>query len=270
MKSKFFIFGLMMCLLQLSTSCIGGNLAIGKEIEGNGTLVTKSYNFETFDKIGYAGKMDVEYQISESENSMQITTDENILEFLDIKLKGGLLSIEPKREKERIAYNLQPTVCKVIIKSAALKEVNGAGDNTLTVNSNLSGNRLTINLAAGSKGSFKEVDSSSFDFNMAAGATAEISNLKADKGTVNMAAGGEGTFTGKVDRCEINIAAGGDFNGFGLEVNDATCSVAAGGTIEINAIDKLDISIAAGGNVSYKGNPKVSKSIAGGKVNKID
>ena len=115
----------LVCLICMAAWC--GTLR-AETIKGNGKVITKEYQFADFDEINFVGPAEFTYVQSEAAPSVTVTIDENLLPYLEVKVKGKELHIGPKpegmlgRSKE-----LRPTVFTIKANSKALEEVSLTG-----------------------------------------------------------------------------------------------------------------------------------------------
>ena len=93
MKTRTFLF--MAFIILLATS----GFAQQNTIEGDGNIITKEISISDYDEISYVGNVNIEYEQSNASPYLKLTTDENILSHLDIKIKGKTLIIPPKDER---------------------------------------------------------------------------------------------------------------------------------------------------------------------------
>ena len=117
-------------------------------IKGNGKVVTKEYQFADFDEISFVGPAEFTYVQSEAAPSVTVTIDENLLPYLEVKVKGKELHIGPKPEGmlER-SKELRPTVFTIKANSKALEEVSLAGSGSFKADQLVKAKELELNLS---------------------------------------------------------------------------------------------------------------------------
>ena len=71
--------------------------AYSKTIEGNGNIVTRTCDVTTFDGVSVALSATVNYTVSDT-YSCAVRMDENLLEYLDIKVKDDELFLGKLKE----------------------------------------------------------------------------------------------------------------------------------------------------------------------------
>lgn len=267
MKTKLFLFTL--CLL----AGIPDGFAGSKTIKGNGRVVTKQIPISAYDAVSIVGSIEFEYEQSQATPSLELTIDENLIPYLDIKVEGRQLKIAPKSNKNedrRENIQLNPTVYKVKSNSSALKEVNSAGSGSFTVISPLKIEKMEINKAGSGSIVFrKKLTGYKAQMNLAGSGEIKAEEVAVDQLECSLAGSGEMYLKGAVPRADFSVANSGEIRAFGCKVDRADCSVAGSGTVEVYAVDRLDASVVGSGSVYYKGNPSLSKSVMGsGSVEK--
>lgn len=239
----------------------GGFAAKDKKVEGNGKVVTKQIPISGYERISVAGNIHFEYEQSSAPAAFQIRTDENILECLDIEVKGKTLIIGPKKDVQN--YSIRPTVCTIKSNSSTLKELNVAGG-TFAALSPLNVDKLELNLAGSGGASFGQLKARKARLNVAGSKTLKIDDLRVNELHGNVAGGGTILAVGVADDANLNVAGGGSIEAYGCKVCDAQCNVAGGGSIKVHVSEELNANITGGGSIRYEGDPKVEKSVLGG------
>lgn len=267
MKTKLFLFTL--CLLA---GMLDG-FAWAKTIKGNGRIVTKQIPISAYDAVSIVGSIEFEYEQSQSAPSLELTIDENLVPYVDIKVEGRQLKIAPKANKDedpRGNVQLSPTVYKVKSNSSALKEVNSAGSGSFTVVSPLKIEKMEINKAGSGSVVFeKRLTGYKAKMNLAGSGEIKVKEVAVDQLECSLAGSGEIYLKGAVPRADLSVASSGEIHAFDCKIDKADCSVAGSGAVEVYAVDRLDASVAGSGSVYYKGNPSLSKSVMGsGSVEK--
>jgi Putative auto-transporter adhesin, head GIN domain len=97
----------------------------------------------------------------------------------------------------------------------------------------------------------------------------EVSGLQGSRFTASIAGSGDLHASGHVDTLEASVAGSGDLKLADLESRDAKIHIQGSGDARVHATQTLDVKIAGSGDVVYRGDPKVTRSIAGsGSVSK--
>jgi len=96
----------------------------GRSVQGEGPVVTQSFDLRDFDAIVINGNADVDFSQSEG-YEVTLTTQENILDYLNYRVEGTTLYLETKDRVE-----VRSEKYDLAVKAPALKEieVNGAAE----------------------------------------------------------------------------------------------------------------------------------------------
>ncbi len=89
---------------------------------------------------------------------------------------------------------------------------------------------------------------------------------------VKAVSGGIIEVSGLAQTQEVTVNSGGIYEAEELISQDATLRITAGGEVQINSENSVDIRVTAGGDVTVYGNPKnvYKKTFAGGRIDFID
>ena len=237
----------LVCLIWMAALC--GTLR-AETIKGNGKVITKEYQLTDFDEISFAGSAEFTYEQSEAAPTLTLTIDENLLEYIEVKVKGKELKVYPKKEGMlKNSYQLRPTVFKIRANSRQLEEVSSSGSGNFVVNGPLRSKELELNLAGSG--------------------SVTINALQADELEGNVAGSADLVLKGKVREAKYNIAGSGSVKAGDCESEGVNGNIAGSGNLEVYVTGELKGNIVGSGNIYYKGDPKVMSSCIGsGKVKK--
>ena len=114
---------------------LGSCTLLGPIVErGNGVAVTNPVKVEAFSSISIPSSIDVVYTISDEEQSVVLTCDENLMECYDIHVRGNTLVADTKRG----TVILSPKVKTVLTVSAPVLEgVNVSGSGNCSVHGSI-------------------------------------------------------------------------------------------------------------------------------------
>jgi hypothetical protein len=90
--------------------------------------------------------------------------------------------------------------------------------------------------------------------------------IEADEIEVDVSSSGDVEVEGKVRAVDAEASSSGDFDGYDLVAEEAEASASSGGSIKLNATNRVRARASSGGSVRYKGDPKyvdVSSSSGG-------
>ena len=204
---------------HVNTNYKGGKNAIN----GEGDVISKSFDFKDFDQIVINGHADVDFTQS-STYEVTVRTQENIFEWLDYKVEGTTLVIEAKDHRD-----VRATTYDVIVQAPELKKltVNGASD------FNVKGLRMDGDLDVQVNGAgdldFDRITCNSLSIEVNGAADANLSSidiLKKLKVQVNGA--GDVDITGNAVDVSLEVNGAGDIDATGLKVSGEVKKHAAG------------------------------------------
>lgn len=242
--------------------------AYSKTIEGNGNVVTKTYDVTEFDDLILALPATVNFTVS-NDYSCAIRMDENLFEYLDIKVENNELHL-CKQQK----YNntgLKATEFVIEVTAPSLKEINLAGSGTFNVLSPLEGENMEVSVAGSGDIYFKEkVAMETFEMSVAGSGDIACIELVANKLDVTIAGSGDlKVASGTVREATASIAGSGDIV-LTCGIENLDTDIAGSGDIKARVNGKLKYSIIGSGDISYYGNPVVEGDKAGrGSVTRL-
>ena len=204
---------------HVNTNYKGGKNAIN----GEGDVISKSFDFKDFDRIVINGHADVDFTQS-STWEVTVRTQENVLEWLDYKVEGTTLVIETKDHRE-----IRSKTYDIVIQAPELKKltVNGASD------FNVKGLRMDGDLDVQVNGAgdldFDSITCNSLSIEVNGAADANLTSvdiLKKLKVQVNGA--GDVDITGSAVDVSLEVNGAGDIDATGLKVSGDVKKHAAG------------------------------------------
>ena len=204
---------------HVNTNYKGGKNAIN----GEGNVISKSFDFKDFDQIVINGHADVDFTQS-STWEVTVRTQENVLEWLDYKVEGTTLVIEAKDRRD-----IRAKTYEIAIQAPELKKltVNGATD------FNVKGLRMDGDLDVQVNGAgdldFDSITCNSLSIEVNGAADANLTSvdiLKKLKVQVNGA--GDVDITGNAMNVSLEVNGAGDIDATGLKVAGEVKKHAAG------------------------------------------
>lgn len=228
---------------MLFVSC---RFSFGKRIQGNGNIKTETRTTGQFNSVDVSGNINV-YVRQDSLTSVKIEADENLLEYIHIKIDGSTLDIQ-----EEDGYNLRSTKgIKVYVSGPSFKQFESSGAcDIFSENQIKSSEPITIKL------------SGACDVNM---------DIDAPKIGVNLS--GAGTIVLKGQTKDFNVDGSGatKIKCFDLATENTDIEMSGAGNAEVFASVKLSVHVSGAADVKYKGNAVVSQDVSGaGSVKKVE
>lgn len=234
-------------LLALATIILFSSCTIfgGKRVNGNGKIVTEEIKANDFSSIDVSGAVNVHIR-QDSTPSVRLETDENLLEYLDVEVRGGTLVIKTKR-----GYNLRPSKEIIVYATASsFKDIDASGACQIISDNLISGNEeLRIE---------------------ASGATSINLQVTLPKLTTDVSGSGEVVLKGMAKEFFGSISGAGSIRGFDLITDNTELDLSGAADAQVTANEKLDVNVSGSGDVQYRGNASVNQRISGaGSVKKV-
>ena len=204
---------------HVNTNYKGGKNAIN----GDGDIISKSFDLKDFDQIVINGHADVDFTQS-STYEVTVRTQENIFEWLDYKVEGTTLVIEAKDHRD-----VRATTYDIVIQAPELKKltVNGATD------FNVKGLRMDGDLDVQVNGAgdldFEGITCNSLSIEVNGAADANLTSIDiARKLKVQVNGAGDVDITGSAVDVSLEVNGAGDIDATGLKVSGEVKKHAAG------------------------------------------
>ncbi|MFC1958464.1 head GIN domain-containing protein [Chloroflexota bacterium] len=226
---------LLLVSLVLLISCAG-------VVAGSRDLTTKTYNFSDFTTIEAHQGFQVELSQS-TEFSIEITIDDNLVEYLEIDKSGSTLII---RLKQNRMYTLATLRAKVTLPDIDRLDLSGGSQAEVT-GFDLSHN-LSIELSGGSR------------------VTGDIS---ADDVDLKLSGGSRIELVGSADNLVTDGSGGSQLELGSFPVDNANIKISGGGRATVDVSGTLDLDISGGSRVIYDGEPQIGDiDLSGGSTMK--
>lgn len=233
--------------LYLLAFIIGGivsceNIAVKER--GNGNIETKEIDLDSFKKLKLSGAFEV--HIEEGSSPMlRIVTDENLMKYIEAKVKGGKLDIyttDPISSKEGI---------KLYLNYVSLEEIELSGAVSLSNDEALKAEELNLNMS---------------------GAGSMELELSVDELYMYISGAGAVELGGDVNSQTINMSGAGGLDAYDLKSVECDINISGVGGANLYVTEKLYANVSGIGSINYRGNPSdVSTDISGlGSVDRKD
>ncbi|HAA10866.1 MAG TPA: hypothetical protein DCE41_03875 [Cytophagales bacterium] len=220
-------------LLMLSFSACTGAFF---DVSGNGNIVSENREIQDFSRIHLKGG----YQVLITEGntpSVEIETDENLMEYIKTEVKGDRLIIESTSS----LYSQSGIVINITYTSLEAIDVSGAAsvENYGTV----AGESLDMNISGAA-----EID-------------LKVDVMELD---INTSGAGSLSLSGEAQDASFSLSGAGNVEAYSLTTTDCKVSVSGVGGAEVYVTGRLDAQVSGVGGISYKGDPEdVSQKVSG-------
>ena len=238
----------------------GGNFG-GETIKGNGNIVTQTYDVTAFDEVSLALPATVNFTVS-NDYTCVIRMDENLFEYLDIKVKDNELQL--CKQQKHNNTRLKVTEFVIDVTAPSLKDIYLAGSGTFNANSPLEAEKFEANVAGSGDIVFhKTVTAEKVELNVAGSGDLVCNELISDKLDCNIVGSGDlKVVSGTVREAEAGVAGSGDIV-LTCDIENLDANVAGSGDIKARVNGKLTYGIIGSGDIGYYGNPVVEGDKAG-------
>lgn len=239
MKIKLIILSTVWILSGIFTSgCIVIDLngCSAQRVKGSGNVISESRQLPEFREIRLEGQGKVALTQG-NQSSLEVTTDDNILPFIETEVKNGKLVIS--REKGK---NLRPTKLNFTITVKDLEGISIAGSGDVSCNNKLVSDDFYAKIS-GSGDITLSVD------------TAHLESDISGSGSIYL--------SGSANSYDATITGSGDVDAFDLRARESSVVITGSGNCRVSIADKLRAKITGSGDVLYKGHPQVNKTITG-------
>ena len=224
-------------------SCTGCELL--HIVDGNGNIVTKSFDLKNFTAISCPGSWTVNVEQGDT-FAVKVTSDENLFPFFDILVSPGILHIKVKS-----TYNLKSTKQEV---SVTLPDLGG------------------LRVSGSAKVFMPKCNTRGMDLalSVSGSGTIKVENLTVEKTELKISGSGTVSVSGKAGSIKAFISGSGKMKAAGLEANDASVDISGSGSAEVWAKNTLNAAVSGSGTIYYKGSPNLTSHISGsGKIIQI-
>ncbi len=227
----------LIALLGLSLFSACDDDVIG--IKGEGPVVEEIRTVADYDEIELSVPARVYLQQGPAEE-VRLMAQENVLENIDMYVRGGALKIKFDKNVRRH----DPITIYLTTPSISSLSVSGSGD--IIGEDIIDSESLTVNIS-GSGQMDLEVN------------TQEL--------RTSISGSGKSFLSGVADWHSIHISGSGDVSAYELETKSAEVHVSGSGNSMLWVTDALDVRISGSGDVYYQGSPSITTHISGsGKV----
>jgi hypothetical protein len=210
-------------------SCTVGSWNV---VKGNHQIVNETIAIGDYDEIALSLSADVIYrQISQDEPFLQVSVDENLLEYLKIHVQGNRLIIQSKNN-----VNLLPSHFVIYTNSRTLSKVSIAGSGDVLLEKAV--NARDMNVSITGSGELK------------------TDSLYCENLGVNVTGSGDVTLNGAATNVQYRISGSGEIKAFDYLAENLDCRISGSGDIQAWVAKQLTARIAGSGDIRYKGHPE--------------
>lgn len=266
----FLAFSTTACSQQHSYS--SGNLFGGKTIKASKNFVTKDIRVDNFTNVNIAGSIDVTYTQKAGKPDVKVYTSDNIVDLLNIEVKGNTLNIGFKKgvnvsyDKLEVKVSAEKLNGVSIAGSGDFEFANGLKTDALKLSvagsgyiegSDITCTDLGVSIAGSGDINCSNISCGDLKTSIAGSGDLKLNNVKATSANASIAGSGTLILSGSAQEASYSIAGSGDLFAEGLQANRVSASISGSGDIKCHATDFLKVRTSGSGSVGYKGNPEL-------------
>ena len=204
---------------------------------GSGKVITESRRVANFSGVELTGVGTLLIKQGDQE-SLEITAEENIIEFLQSTVRGknlvlgvqDFVSIDPREE---IIYRLT-------VKELDRIETSGLGNVEIDT--------------------LKTTD---LDLEISGSGSVDLDNLKAENFKLEVSGLGNINVGGQVEEQRVDLSGAGNYSAENLYAEEARIEISGTGQATVWVEKELDVEISGLGNLEYYGNPSLTTNMSG-------
>lgn len=225
------------CLATLAIFTFSNCTLIGQNsIKPSKHRSTRDYQVKAFNNLDASTVGDIVYTQSTDGNvSLQISGPDNILDLIEVKVKGSTLHLSMKKSKIKNVKNL-----KIKLSSPELNTIDFKGVGNISIPQGLT--TSTFNVYSKGVGEVK------------------INQLKCEEVNIYCAGVGNINMSGEVTEAVYDSKGVGNINAENVKAKSVKATCAGVGNITCNASETLVATTKGIGNISYKGNAETQIS----------
>jgi hypothetical protein len=209
----------------------------GKKVRGNGNVISQARQVGSFTNLDVSGAVTVRLK-QEAATSVRVDTDENLMEYLEIKVDGNTLVIQPRN-----GYNLDPSKDLIVYVSASrFNDIDVSGASKIISEDPITGDEMNVH---------------------ASGASEILMQVKLSKFTSELSGACTLKLTGDVARFETQSSGASKILCMDLKTQEAKLDISGASDAEISADKELNIEASGASNVQYRGNANINQKSSG-------
>ena len=216
-------------VINVSAQEIVVNNGRTKTVRASGKTVTENYEPGGFYGVKCGSGINVEIEHGSS-YGVKVRTDKNVLDYLSITVRSGVLSIGYRNN-----INVRNIKTTVYVTMPDIESLDASSGSSIRLMDNFAGARLTAD--ASSAGSIT--------------GSIEYENVKA-----SASSGGSVKLSGRADSCSASASSGGSVNMSSTHSNKAEVYASSGGSVSAYATESLTGKASSGGYIRYAGDPR--------------
>jgi len=209
----------------------------GGVIIGSGNLTTRNFNLSDFTEIAAQSGFQLEL-VQSSTFSVEVTADDNVMDYIDVNKSGSTLKIRPQWNR-----SFRSVTLRAKITMPDLYEIKLSGGSRASISGFNSSHDLSVGLSGGSS---------------------VTGNITAGDAYFDLSGGSQVNLQGTADDLDVNGSGGSQLELEAFSVNNADINLSGGGRATVNVNGALDVNLSGGSHVTYIGEPtSIDRNLSG-------
>ena len=201
----------------------------GFVIIGSGDLTTRNFDLSDFDEVRAHSGFQLEI-VQSSTFSVEVTADDNVMDYIDVDTSGNTLEIKPQWNR---SFRLATLIAKITMPD--LYEIKLSGGSQASIAGFNSSHDLSVGLSGGSS---------------------VTGNITAGDVYLDLSGGSQVNLQGMAKDLDANGSGGSQLELEAFSVHNADINLSGGGRATINVNGALYVNLSGGSHVTYTGLPK--------------
>jgi uncharacterized Zn-binding protein involved in type VI secretion len=237
-----------------------------RTVRGSGKLVEEIRDLNGISGVSLATSGDLSIEVGNTE-SLRITADDNLIEFIKTEEKNGELSIHTTNDVHLEPTN--PIHYHLTVKDLKKIAIYSSGDIQAP---ELKAEDFSVTVASSGDLSIDGLEAGTLHVEIMSSGDVNLGNLTAERLDVDINSSGDLEIAGgEVATQEIAINSSGDYIAPNLASREATANLNSSGSATIRVSGNLAANLNSSGDLRYHGNPSVNiNRNSSGDVSKID
>ena len=232
-------------------------------VEGSGEITVEARNLDSFDRVKNFGPFDL-YISQGSDQDVVIRFDDNLIEFVETKVKGHTLHVSTDESF------VSDHTCRIEITLPELESISSHGSGDIYID-RLKAESFDLKVSGSGDITVDELTVADLTYDVNGSGDCELNGITARDCEIEISGSGDAELSGSCDELRIEISGSGDIDARDLEVKDATVAVYGSGDVSVNVSERLDATVYGSGDISYysDGLDKISTHVSGsGRIRK--
>lgn len=234
--------------------------------KGSGVEATELYDFDSATGIELSSFVDVEVEFGGDDVSVDVTCDDNLLEFIIVEEVDDVIVIRT----QNAVWLRTELDCVATVTLQTLEEIDVSGSGSVRVEEAFEGLR---HVAIDGSGSVELEDVTGCDLEVALSGSGslEIDAIDGCELDASLSGSGEVEIAGAVERLSCSISGSGSWEGEELETEELVATLSGSGSLHAFVTESARVDISGSGSAHLGGEAEVEQNVTGsGSVVRVD